>query len=99
MMMGGMNDMMMMGMGSGGMGGDMMMMGSGWGMILGWVLLAALAIVGLVILFRLFCHGANNQATSGLANETPLAALQRRFVLGEINVDQFSAIKQQLATK
>lgn len=99
-MMMGMGDMMMMGgMGSGGMGSNMMMMGGGWGVLLGWVLVAALALVAFVLLLRFLRRDANNRSASGLTNETPLTALQRRFALGEINATEFSAMKQQLATK
>ena len=77
--------------------GDMMMMGGGWGVLIGWLLVAALALVVLVILFRLFRRTANKQSTNGMASETPLATLQRRFALGEINAEQLALMKKQLA--
>ena len=91
---------MMSDMMSGMMGGMGSMMKMG-GMAMGgsplwrWLLVLALVVVVVVVFFRLFRQRGHNR----LAIESPLTALQRRFALGEINADEFTLMKTQLATK
>ncbi len=75
-----------------------MMYGFGYGMgiwmIIGWIIMAAVivfALYGLIILLRRSDPGAIQGKPSG-----PLEILQERLARGEIGVDEYNRIKEEL---
>ena len=84
------------------------MMGGGIGMILGWLvnlLLIALVIWGVFWLVRRAGSMSKQSEMLGVSGmfrsplETPLQILQRRFAQGEIDAEQYSAMKAKLDEK
>ena len=71
--------------------------GGGW-MAFGWftmLLFWALVIVGIVVVIR--WASARSVSSPGVAGDTPLEILKRRYASGEITKEQYEAMKRVIA--
>ncbi|HLB64701.1 MAG TPA: SHOCT domain-containing protein [Anaerolineales bacterium] len=85
------------GYGYGGMMGPWMMGGIGIFGMLGGVLLLVLLVGGGAWLFQAATR-AGGAHPAGLASETPLEILKRRYAKGEITKDQYEAMRRDLGS-